>query len=200
MKSAIRFVVCLGILAAISANVEAQEPSLVSPTAPVSPPVTAAAPLPTATVTRTVEAVIGALDAKANTLSLQVPPLDKSGTPQAVLAVPDSKCRFLKNNRAALLSDFAVGDKVVVRLTYRTLPVASVVVREMADTASYAEKQKQGKEITEGKIQSVSAKELVVRRADGVDVTFRVSAKTVVTKVDALVSLAAYPVGSSVVV
>ncbi len=212
MKSVIRAVISLGIVAFTGAfigtltetGVWAQAPAPVSPPAPVPPPAETdplvVTPLTGANSTRTAEAVISAVDTKANTLSLQVTPQEKNGAAQTMLAVPGAKCRFIKNNRAAVLSDFAVGDKVIVRLLLRTAPASLAVVREMADAASYAEQQKQGKEITEGKTESITAKEITVLRADGVSVTFRVSPKTLVTKADAPATLAAYPVGSAVAV
>ncbi|MBC8137038.1 MAG: hypothetical protein H8F28_14250 [Fibrella sp.] len=187
------FVVSIAIAGIASVNAQSQRVPL--PVTPVKSPVR--------TSTRTVSAVIAAVNAPARTVSLRIAPdnaLLQTTPTEVVVAVQDVTCRPLKNNGAATLADFAVGERVVARLTWRTAPERVVVLRDLYDMVSYAERQRQGKEICVGVVDLFTATELAVRRGDGKVIAFRVSDKTRLVKNDAPANLAAFPVGSPVAV
>lgn len=188
-----RLVCIICAAAATVAPVYAQTPGVPVPAMPTRS---------SRTSTRTVTAVIAAVDSAARTLSLRIAPDSASLQPptEVVVAVQDATCRPLKNDRTATLADFAAGEQVVARLTWRVAPERVVVLRDLYDAVSYAERQRQGKEICVGVVDVFTATELSVRRADGKRVAFRVSDKTRLVRNDAPTTLAAFPAGSPVAV
>jgi hypothetical protein len=190
-------VLCAAIVGV--APVYAQSPGVPAPAPTLLPRSTAVR-----STTRTVSAVIVAVDGPARTISLRLAtngaPVTADNAAAVVLAVQDVSCRPLKGNRDATLADFAVGETVVARLTWRTAPEPIVVLRDLYDAASYAERQRQGKEICVGTVDQFTAAELSVKRADGVVIAFRVSDKTKLVKNDGPATLAAFPAGEPIAV
>ena len=157
---------------------------------------------PPRTSTRTVTAVVTAVNIPARSISLRIAPENTllQSPSEVITAVQDVTCRPLKSGRAATLADFAVGERIVARLTWRVTPARVVVLRDLYDTVSYAERQRQGKEICVGTVETFSATELFVRRTDGKSIAFRVTDKTHLVKNDATATLLAFPVSSPVAV
>lgn len=160
------------------------------------------APAPSRSSTRTVIAIIAAVDAPARTVSLRIEP-DKRlqlMPPELVVAVQDVTCRPFKNGRAVTLADFAAGERVAARLMWRTVPQPVIVLRDLYDVVSYDERQRRGKETCVGIVAGFDAAALSVRRSDGVVIAFRVSDKTRFVKNDAPATPAAFPPGAPVAV
>ncbi len=184
------------MIAATSANAQSM------PAAPAPAGVAVPTVAPSRTATRTVNATVVAVNSPARTVSLRLAPDNTlSQTPaEMVVAVQDATCRPLKNNRVATLAEFIPGEPVIARLTWRVAPERVVVLRDLYDTPSYTERQRQGKEICVGVVDAFTATELTVRRGDGRIIAFRVTDKTRLIKNDAPAALAAFPTGSPVAV
>lgn len=153
------------------------------------------------TSTRTVTATITSRSGPARSIGLRIAADgSRSSAAEEVVAVQDVTCRPLKSGRAATLAEFAVGEQVIARLTWRTTPEPVVVLRDLYDVPSYAERQRQGKDICVGVVDAFSATELSVRRTDGKVIAFRVTDKTSLVKNDTPAPLTAFPAGTPVAV
>jgi hypothetical protein len=192
-----RFALVVCVAAFSVASVRAQSETT-APAALGMPPVKSSP----RTSTRTVTATITALNGPARSIGLRILPDSArlSAAAEEVVAVQDVTCRPLKNGRAATLAEFAVGETVVARLTWRTTPERVVVLRDLYDAPAYAERQRQGKEICVGTVDAFSATELSVRRTDGKVIAFRVTDKTHLVKNDAPATITAFGVGTPVAV
>ena len=165
--------------------------------AQIAPAPIAVRPAPR-TATRTVAAIVATVNAPMRTVSLLIP-ADGVTPTQTVFAAIDPDCKPLKNSAPAPITTFAAGEWVVARLTWRLSPPA-IILRDLYDAASYTERQRQGKEICAGVVETFSASEIAVRCTDGMLIAFRVTDKTILVKSDAPATLAAFPVGASVAV
>ncbi len=155
----------------------------------------------TRTTTLTVAAVVESVDATGRNVHLRLTPDGTpSSTPEIVVAVQDTVCQPRKNNRAATLADFAPGEQVIARLTWRTTPEPVVILRDLYDAASYTEREQDGKTTCVGTVETFTATQLSVRRGDGMTTNFRIGERTLVIKNDAYASIASFPVGASVAV
>ncbi len=153
----------------------------------------------TRTTTHTVTATIAGINAVARTVSLRLLSSAQQTEP-VVTAIPDAMCRPLKNNRPAAITDFAIGEPVVARLTWRTIPERVIVLRELYDSVSFAERERQSKDMCVGTVLAFTATEISVRRNDGFVIAFRVTEKTRLVKQDQPALVTAFPAGTPVAV
>jgi hypothetical protein len=107
-----------------------------------------------------------------------------------------------KGKSTATAGDFAVGDKVVARVSQRGAePAGEVWLRELRDQASQADYERDRRGTTVGVVAAASANDrIAVRRPDNSVASFGVTKGTVFRKNGAPVRLDAFPVGSSVAV
>jgi len=164
-----------------------------------SPPgAPAVTPAVSRATTRTIPAVLVAVDAERKTLRLR--PMDSAAGSDMLVAI-DPECEYTRKGAASALTAFAPGERVVARLSFRTSPQEVVILRELWDERSYLSERQTRTELCVGKIASGTPSAITVRRErDGTLVAFRVTEKTRILKYDKPAPLEAFPVGEKVVV
>lgn len=186
--------VSLAVLLAVACVVAATHPATVRAQQPPAAP--AAAPKPR-TTTKTVTGTLAAIDGAKRTLRLQ-----PAGNGDALDVLIRDNSTFTKTGKSsgASAADFAAGDKVVARLSFRAAPAGEIWLRDLRDQDSQATFERDRKGVTVGTVAKSGANVIEVRRADGSVAAFGISRGTVVRKQGASARIEDFAPGSHVVI